>query len=781
MAALVFPNSPVDGQTVTLNGSIYVYRSAITAWELLFNAPPMHGPTHELGGTDELELDKSQITGLNEDLIALSQYAATGSLVQNLGIPIPNAENLLRQAAWWIDAGHSSSDTQFASNLGWGGNVLNARSGSSETSDSNDPTFLDYSGTSYIYLPGIAGNFLSVPDSNELDVTGNIDIQTELTLDTWVSAPAIQRLVGKHGAAGNRSYLLSINTDGTLQFIWFEGITQKLVTSTAPVSVPDGNKMWIRVTLDVDNNASGNDVIFYTSFDGQTWTQLGTTVTTSGVTSIASTTAPVEVGNNSSLSSPTAGKIHRVKILNGINGIPVLDIDTGFFTSGTSTTFPALTGQTVTMNRSSSASAKFATIVTAPCWLMGSNDYLEVVSRWQQHTGTHFAYFPGTAFNYMQIPDAATLDITGNIDVRARVALEDWTPQTENVIMSKAASAGQRSWYLSVTTDGRLRFSWSSDGTNWITRDSTVATGLTDGSVKWIRATLDVDNGGAQNEVTFFLSDDNVTYTTLGSVVSGSGVTSIFSSTSPVEIGSVGGGTSPMTGKLFRAMVYQEIGGTVRADIDINTNVQTEQGNVSSFTATVGGTVTIFRSSTDVRMGIFTYSGYPTIGSDVIAPSTYSLLDFGASDSFTIIAVSQMPSYYTNQTVLAKTAGGVGYSIRNNSTTATTLTSAISDGTFTISGNYSGRTAGELDVQVLVRNTSSDTITPYYNGIAGTAIADGTTGSLENGYALRVGRLSASSQAFADMKFYAAAVFRRALTANEVVAITRYFEGRVRV
>lgn len=32
MAALNFPNSPTDGQTYTLNGTNWVYRSAVTAW-----------------------------------------------------------------------------------------------------------------------------------------------------------------------------------------------------------------------------------------------------------------------------------------------------------------------------------------------------------------------------------------------------------------------------------------------------------------------------------------------------------------------------------------------------------------------------------------------------------------------------------------------------------------------------------------------------------------------------------------------------------------------------
>lgn len=780
MAILSFPSNPTDGQTVSINGDVYIYRSSISAWDLQYNTPPLHGVSHQLGGSDQLTLDKSQITGLNADLTSIGQYSSSGSILQNIPIPVLSGETILRQAAWWIDATHSTAKDQTVSNIGWAGQALDVRNGISGTDDGNDATYLDFTGDTYLYFSGIAGNYLSIPDSAELDIIGNIDIRVEAALDVWVGASNIQRLIGKHGASGNRSFLLSVNTNGTLQFIWYQGVTQNLATSTVAVSVPNKNLMWVRVTLDVDNNASGNDVKFYTSFDGVTWTQLGATVTTAGVTSITTSTANVEIGDNVSLSAPTSGRIYRAQILSGISGIPVLDVDPSVVYNGYVTSFSALTGQTVTLNRSG-VNTKRATIVTAPCWLFGLDDYLEVRSRWQQHTGTHFAYLPGVAGNYLSIPDSASLDIVGNIDVRARVALEDWTPGTENVLVSKAGAAGQRSWYFSVTTSGNLRFSWSADGTNWITKDSTATLNLADGAIKWVRVTLDVDNGATQNETTFFTSDDNITYITLGSVIQTAGITSIFASTAPIEIGGIAAGTSPMTGKVYRVLVYQEIGGTVRADVDINTNCTTEAGNVSSFTATIGGTVTVNKAAGDLRAGIFTYSGYPVIDSDTIYPSAYSVLDFAAGDSFTIVAVSQMPTYTASQTVLAKYSGtGAGYAIRNNSGTATTFNAAVSDGTFSPTVNYAGRTAGGLDVQAIVRNKTAGTITPYYNGTAGTAVTDNTTGAIENGYALRVGRLSSTGTNIADMKFYSAAVFRRALTAAEILAVSQYFQGRIR-
>lgn len=779
MAVLAFPSSPTNGQTVTINGDTYIYRSSITAWDLQYNTPPLHAPSHQLGGSDELSLDQSQIEGLNEELTSLGQFSSSGSILQNIPTPILSAENILRQAAWWIDANHSTAKNQDIENLGWAGPALTAKNGSGGGSDINDATHLDFTGNSYVYFTGTAGNYMSVPDGSELDVVGDIDIRALLSLDVWVDAGVTQRLVAKHGTSGNRSFLLSIDSTGNLQFIWYQGVTQKLVTSTVPVSIPNKNQMWIRVTLKVDNSASGNDATFYTSPNGVTWTQLGSVVTTSGVTSIASTTAPVEIGDCSTLSAPTSGKIYRVQIMNGINGIPVLDADTSVISSGAATSFKSLTGQTVTLTQSG-VNTKRATAVTSPCWLLGLDDYIEVRSRWQQHSGTNFAYLPGVPGNYLSIPDSAALDITSNIDIRVRAALDNWTPDSENVLMSKAGAAGQRSWYLSVTTDGKLRFSWSADGTNWIVKESTTTLGLSSGQTKWVRATIDVDNGAGQNEVSFYTSDDNVSYPLLGTVIQTAGTSSIFASTAPVEIGSINGGTSPMTGRVFRALIYQEIGGTIRADIDINTNVSAGQGNVSSFTATIGGTVTVNKASGDLRAGIYTYSGYPVIDSDIIYPSTYSVLDFSPTDSFTVVAVSQMPTYSTGQVVLAKSSGSAGYAIRNDSGTATTMRAFVSDGTASPSVTYAGRTAGGLDVQVLVRDKGTGTIKSYYNRLPGTSTTDTTTESIENKHSLRIGRFSSTGTNIADMKFYSAAVFRRVLTEAELTTLALYFEGRIK-
>ena len=55
----------------------------------------------------------------------------------------------------------------------------------------NDPTFLAYAGTQYMYLPGVDGNDASTPDSPALGITGDIDIRVRLALDDWSPATVV--------------------------------------------------------------------------------------------------------------------------------------------------------------------------------------------------------------------------------------------------------------------------------------------------------------------------------------------------------------------------------------------------------------------------------------------------------------------------------------------------------------------------------------------------------------------------------------------------------------
>jgi hypothetical protein len=271
--------------------------------------------------------------------------------------------------------------TQTIINLGTGGAALNGLNGSTAGADSNDALFLDWPGDNqgnYVYLPGVASNNMSVPDEAALDITGDIDIRVRVAMDDWTPATFVM-LFGKY-TANQRSYGFLLSTSGVFRFVWTtNGSTEIFRDSTVATGLLDGSIKWVRVTLDVDNGASGHDVRFFLSDDGSAWTQLGSTITTAGTTSIYSGTSPAGVGDGSGVGSVNpAGKFYRAQVLNGIGGTTVLDIDTSVITTGAATSFTAVTGQTVTINRSTTGRKSVA--VCQPTWLFGTNNYMEVAN-----------------------------------------------------------------------------------------------------------------------------------------------------------------------------------------------------------------------------------------------------------------------------------------------------------------------------------------------------------------------------------------------------------------
>lgn len=285
---------------------------------------------------------------------------------------------ILQEAVWYIDATDASASGQTITNLGTGGSALNATAGSTGSADSNDPKFLAHTGTNYVYLPGADGNYLSVPDAAALDVVGDLDLRVKVALDDWTPA-GVEQIINKwDGLDGNgtKGYAL-LFVGSTLRLYWsVDGSAETFRAATAAPGSADGSVAWIRATLDVDNGAAGHDVKFFTSSNGTDWTQLGDTVTTAGVTSINAGTSALAIGAGGTGGTPLTAQVHRVIVKDGIDGTTVLDVDCSTITSGAATSFAALTGQTVTINRGATSGRK-TVAVTAPCWLLGTDDYFE--------------------------------------------------------------------------------------------------------------------------------------------------------------------------------------------------------------------------------------------------------------------------------------------------------------------------------------------------------------------------------------------------------------------
>lgn len=187
---------------------------------------------------------------------------------------------------------------------------------------------------------------------------------------------------------------------------------------------------------------------------------------------------------------------------------------------------------------------------------------------------------------HVSTADKAVLDITGDIDVRMDIQPDHWWGGRGLMLGGKfEATSNQRSWGIWLHRLGYLGFSWSPDGTlaNRIDRYSDAEIPVLPRLS--VRATLDVNNGSGGYTLTFYTSDSvSGTWSQLGSqIVTTSGTTSIFSSTSSLVFGTINSSSSytafnapageahtlePFIGRIYRAQVYSGIGGTLVADMN---------------------------------------------------------------------------------------------------------------------------------------------------------------------------------------------------------------------
>ena len=188
--------------------------------------------------------------------------------------------------------------------------------------------------------------------------------------------------------------------------------------------------------------------------------------------------------------------------------------------------------------------------------------------------------------DYASTPDAAALDITGDIDIRIDLAMTDWTPASQQVLVAKWNTTGdQRSYILGVNTNGTLYFGLSTDGASGteVFATSSVAPTPVNG-----RLSLRADrNSGV---VTFYTSVDTdltgASWVTLGTNQNAAGT--MFASTATLRVGIDSGGGAPLAGTVY-SVELRNSANTVVA----NPNFAVQEVDDTSFDDTVPITWTL--------------------------------------------------------------------------------------------------------------------------------------------------------------------------------------------
>jgi hypothetical protein len=148
-------------------------------------------------------------------------------------------------------------------------------------------------------------------------------------------------------------------------------------------------------------------------------------------------------------------------------------------------------------------------------------------------------WLPGLPGNNVQCPDAAWLDITGDICIVADVTLADWSPATDMNIVRKDDTVSRSYGFNLQGTTGAPYFYYSTNGTAisfLVCGAESALSALPDNTRKRLAVAVDVNNGSGGSTMWLWTSDDGVIWTLLATTSAGP-VVSLFSGTAPVQVG----------------------------------------------------------------------------------------------------------------------------------------------------------------------------------------------------------------------------------------------------
>ena len=533
-----------------------VYSSGLTGATGPIGATGLTGPTGLTGSTGPT--GPTGLTGSAGPTGATGAEGILTSATAPINTSILWADTMTTGAAGTVPSGGTIGQV-LAKNSGTNYDTEWASVGSAARPLLTSGAYLDGTG---LVLSALAANYASTPDSAAVSVTGDIDIVVRVAMDDWTPA-ASMCLVAKEQTTSTRCYRLNVIAAGNLSLLTSpNGTTALIGTSTVATGLTDGATKWVRATLDVDDGAGNRVYNFYTSDDGTTWTQLGTTVTTAGATSINDTAAPLEIGTrNLGAGEPVRGTVYRAIVKDGIGGTTVFDAD-----------FSTQTADALAFTATSSMGIKAVGLV-----------------------------LKGFVGQYASTPDTAALSITGDIDIQCKVSLDDWTPSADMAVVSKLGGS-LYAYELRINPSSRPSFRWSPDGVAVNTATATANPSVTDGQPTWLKVTRNATTG----DVIFYTSPDSSTWTQLGATVSGA-AGSIYSSSNPLYIGTRAGTLDLLNGTVYRAIVKDGIAGTTVFDADFDAQAPGTISFVESSSNAATVTVNVTQPTVTINTTRYTF------------------------------------------------------------------------------------------------------------------------------------------------------------------------------
>lgn len=383
-----------------------------------------------------------------------------------------------------------------------------------------------------------------------------------------------------------------------------------------------------------------------------------------------------------------------------------------------------------------------------------------------------YIYLPGVAGNYLNTPSGGIPTDSTTVDFRARAALDDWTPASQQNIIGANSTHRQ----LKILANGDLQGSV-------LMADVSSATGtfampaLANKETVWLRYTLNLSTGIAEG----FYSLDNtnnhtaVKWTSLGTVNTGkTGAT--HPSTSRYLFGQGNETTAdPMKGRLFAAVILHD--GSPFLDVAMTVAKQV------SWSEKLGKLITVNRAATGRKTVVVDRPLFLFGTDDYLEVPDHNDLDFGATESLTVAIAMRRHSHQLTVVFIGKrgdiaiggaSPGNPGWLLRANGAGNGAPTFVTDEGTPAVV-NDPGPDMPTSVVSVAVgrRDRSVGNIEVFTDDMSNGVSSEGAGRNLGNALPVRIGATSSATPAnYADMEFMAAAIFRKALTDDEIADLT---------
>jgi hypothetical protein len=250
-------------------------------------------------------------------------------------------------------------------------------------------------------------------------------------------------------------------------------------------------------------------------------------------------------------------------------------------------------------------------------------------------------YFPvlNSLANTITTADYAALGITGDIDIRFKIAMNDWTPGATRFFAGQASGTNNLAWNFGISGTGLLILYWYPLGTSasLSTINANAATGITDGTQSWVRVAFDVNNGAGGRTAQFYKSTDGLNWTQIGTNVTVGATTNLFDSTANLNLGYVPATGSGFDGKFYAAEIRDGINGSVVFYTDVAGDFKSTDG--FSYTSYSGQTMRCASTTTTGTTANSNYGWQANTGTS-IAGSTAAAYKGLASQLITATATN---------------------------------------------------------------------------------------------------------------------------------------------